>query len=326
MNKILPLAKPPIITYQHHIYILSILLNYPECYSWFYSNYIQLQVIPNEICWFNFISLFYEDNPALYLETLNKETLVNNNVDVVSYITNAVNNGYYIETTVNEYYISGREAYKSFRLMHDILVYGYDESIQKLHIYGYGAQAQLVESTVTFDDFRQAFLDTGKNQRINMVKKAENYRYQFDLIWVAKQIKDFLRSRNTYNDLRIYGNPPTERVFGLETYRYLIQYYQKNNGTLDIRPALLLDHKKCMLQRLKYLYNNNYLSQLYPIYSEYELILKCAKIIKNLTLKYMLSNTDSILIEIIKQLRDMAKMEKVTLTNLLNRLLSQIVI
>ena len=321
MKNELPLVQSPIIGYQHHVYPLSILLNYNECLPWFYSNYIQLEANLTAGSAFNFVYSWYNRNPWFCHEMLFLDTLTNNNINVLEFITNCIDLGKYVETSINHFYIPDSNFYKQKALIHDILIYGYDRSKKVIYTYGY-LNNELKKSELTYDDFLQAFMNSGQNLHINLLKKTNDFSYAFDIQWVIDQIEDYVFSRNTYERFRMYRNPPCNSIFGLDTYKYLIDYLEalnlKKTDIYDIRHLqILYEHKKCMVKRIQYMIEVNIRGNLDKYYKEYEKIRRSTYRIRTSFLKLKFSRNTNILEKAILELTQVSKIEKMILEELL---------
>jgi len=139
----LPLAKSPIVTYQDIGHTLAVTLTKKESESWLYSNFVNL--------WFKkqyekpvgtLIDIVYPShthfqNPFLKNQRLFKYIFEKFNLDIKNFIIENINQGFYIRVTVDEYYIPGKRAYKNFHYGHDLMIFGYNSSLQLFYVLGY---------------------------------------------------------------------------------------------------------------------------------------------------------------------------------------------
>ena len=122
MKKTLPIATPPVIGYLHHAYPLSILANWTAYLPWFYSNYIQLycpqnlqNLRRNRTLKFNFYrrpDQRFSISPYLKVQFLDRDLIYNSSKDIVPFIVACIDKGYYVQPTVNEWFLSTSPAYQ----------------------------------------------------------------------------------------------------------------------------------------------------------------------------------------------------------------------
>jgi hypothetical protein len=106
-------------------------------------------------------------------------------------------------------------------------------------------------------------------------------------------LDDYINSINTSEKYRIYDNPLADRVFGMDIYKYLHKYFDllmSDKINYDIRPLhILYEHKKCMVLRLKYMYNNNYINNIQYIYDKCKDVEMKSIVVRNLQLNYFIT-------------------------------------
>jgi hypothetical protein len=316
--KILPIGNPQIMAYQNYAFPLSVLACDDEYLPWFYSNLIQLYYIADSKVPFTF---FYNGAsvdpllsiPMLQNQYLKSQTVINNNIDLIDFIINSIRDGYYLKASVNEFFIPNRRAHCNHNFNHGIMVYGYDYKEKLIYCLGFNERYIFCSSKITFDDFSKAFYSTGTDSDLYLFKK-NNYKYCFDLSLVTELLYDYLHSDNTSQRLKVNKNPLSNCKFGLEACKYLIEYFkllQEGRVEYDIRPLhVIWEHKKCMLGRLKYMYDNNYLEDISYIYNEYSNLEKEALAIRNIFIKWNITNDKSIIVRIIESLESIIKREE----------------
>lgn len=336
--------QPPIIVYQYRAFPLSITSNYSETLTWFYSNFIHLKFNLNFIenkgdFDIDFIAgNIYGGIPWLdYLESdlalkHNTEEQRNLYMEIIS----KINEGYYYYSFVDEYYIPNRPAYKKFHNTHDLLIYGYDLSNNQFNIIGFNKKMQYVESHVSFEDFMKG-LSFSEAKYSSYLRVKRNVDYSFDKANVIEKLEDYLFSNNCAGKLLKYDfDDRTEHMknlnhnllsenwgFGVDLYTQLNLFFDAlidKEIKFDIRPLhCLWEHKKCMLGRLHFFFQNHMIHDS-EIINSYQKIVAQADIIRSLTLKYMLTNDTSIhtrIKSIISELR-------INEINILNKVVKQL--
>ncbi|ETT65448.1 hypothetical protein C173_20511 [Paenibacillus sp. FSL R7-277] len=334
MIKKLPLGESPIIGYQHHAYPLSISSLHPSFYDWFYCNYIQLYC-NNDTPQFNLN--FYEFsrlNPKspLLEEMYLPKTFIFKYADPMRFLIDSISNDHYIVTFVDEFYIPNRSAYRKFHNVHDILLYGFDETKGVLDVAGFNAKMQYGYSQVNLRDFEQAFIDI-KTSDGYLVRWANGMHlfqvkfeksFHFNLKITIELMQDYLLSRNTSIRFRMYDDP-SENIYGVDVYDSVVQYLRKSTDELDIRPLhIIYEHKKCMVSRLKYLLDTSTLDIPEYLINEYCKIEQDALKARNIGLKYQMNKNPVVLEHIVNVIEEVREREIRTLSEVI-QLLTEIV-
>lgn len=277
----LPLnVNPPLVIYQYRAYPLSITSNYPATDTWFHSNFIHLK------CNLNFIEdqvdmnidfiagNIYGGIPWLdYQDFEIADYADKGSYEICNKIMSILDSGFYIYTFVDEYYIPERIPYHKYNLTHDILIFGYDMNNKTFKVIGFNDKRDYTESEVSFENLLYALRHSERNYT-KLIRMREGYQYSFDKNNVIDKLEDYLFSRNCYGSLPRYDfDNRTEHMahldhflltenwsYGLEIYKQLERFNEalsENKINFDIRPFhCLWEHKKCMLERLKYFYHN----------------------------------------------------------------------
>lgn len=260
---ILPLAKPLLRSYLHHAYQTSILLNKPDrSMPWLLSNYIQLYSDGNE---FSPVQFYMPDEtnytwnvacPLLESQILNRSMIARLNLNISELAIQAINEGYYIVTYVNDKYVPGKPSYQARDHSHMFFIYGYD--LDERVFYHLGYHDNLFGTTkVDFSVFETAYYNNegyiyNTHSRFMLYRMNEHFHYSFNVKEVIRQLKDLL-----------YGNRQTKfdddpvHLFGFGVYDYLVRIMERkiqNGEIVNIIPLYLLsEHKSLMGMRLEML-------------------------------------------------------------------------
>lgn len=290
MKSILPLSDPIISCWSHNAHELSIILNNEKAFPWFYSNFIQLfcedieekggplnlrfyEYHKNSEDWF-----FYTLAPQRFikLERVFKGTLHKANVEIIAYVMQSIDDGKYVYTSVDEYYIPGRPSYQIEKNDHDMFIFGYDSEQGLFHIMGYmGDGEAYTRSSVTYENFLKGYFATddfyGQDDNpyySSMYTLQTNYGKEgsLNIELIKTTLEQYLNAVDTSQNVNMYNysnNEPTPQLFGLNIYRSVIYYIKimmENLIEFDIRPIhLLWEHKKVMELRLEYLKEHGWL-------------------------------------------------------------------
>ena len=110
-------------------------------------------------------------------------------------------------------------------------------------------------------------------------------------------------------------------IFGINAIKLIIDNIGDNirNIKYDVRIIYLLyEHKKCMLDRIKYMVKNKYLGNEGNIYDHYKEIVNQMIIVKNMYLKYEYTKNNDLLLMIKARLSNMLNAEYVILIELVS--------
>lgn len=317
MERKLPINEKPFLTgYASHANFLAIISTIDDYEEWFFTNYIQLMSkknfeVPHDVPLDFFIdikrdSYYYLNNPLVYAQCIKLELLNVICPDIVEFIINAIDSNTYVDIWLDEYYIPVKNAYKRYSKPHNNLVYGYDKEKKYFYMAGYVQDGvnQFVGTYgifhITFNELYDAYKNCPYNEWYKSIYlySIESHggtieKYKFNIGTVKRSLESYLYSENS---LFNYANvvPKTNRFsFGLDVYQDLLSnldmghYYPD-----DIRPLeLLVEHKKCMVDRIIYLYSKKYISkeecEMLNLFSSE--ILKYTLKARNLQLKYIIS-------------------------------------
>ena len=336
--KKLPIVDSPIKGYTIHSYPLSIMLNEPRSYEWFYSNYIQ--VVCNRLFDENFfdfknicsiidgdewINWLYPGNPWIKCETivLYKDYYK----EIYEIIIWAIKQNEYVVITLDEYYLPNKQNYKANHNLHEILCYGYDETDSIIYTLTFDQRGIFQEVKVNYSDLQNAYesvreICNDKENRINPIKLLsinKNFSFQFNLDLVYQLLIDYIKSRDTIGLVKqVYPNN-LNLTYGINTYELLGKYYSYGRKYYDIRPLhILYEHKKCMVMRLEYMRNLFNDETFNNIIEGYQEIQKMCLLAKRLLIKYMY--TSNWINDINKLIESIYKMEQQQLYKLIKNL------
>ncbi len=290
MSKVLlPLQVPPVVTYLHHAYPLSIMMEDPKSPAWLYSHYIQLYFPIWEqnrmhATDFNFYHYNYPlagqyISPFIYHKQFSMK-MIQKYGTLRDYVIDSIDQLDYVSVNCDEYYIPHRSAYMKRHHIHNNMIYGYDLETREYYIYGYDENGTFRNTKVSFQQFEESAMPS-EHFDVSWYDMVMTYsrwdaHFEFDIEPVIELLKDYVLGRDT--SLR-YGIRmfPTNKKFGKDVYPMFMQYLQAVQAgamELDIRPFhLLWEHKKLMLDRIQYLIENGLLekdSELHEAYATVE--------------------------------------------------------
>lgn len=269
----LPIVDPPITGRLHTAFPLAIILNHDKCWDWFYSRYIQMMSNTEHMKVERYLGLLDLDFATDYLwwrncwldgEVTRVKKLVNKfGLDLHEFIMDSVDEGYYLYTLLNEFYVPDRYYYGKKKYDHDNFIYGYNRHDKTYNVVAYNDREKYTKTVVKFDDFYKGFMETGRDQWFVLAKMGKKQNYDLNIKLIYKAMREYIDS-----------TPPLDFAldnykFGLDIYDCLKQYLVGWNGDYDIRPLhSMWEHKTCMTMRIDYLCKNNYLSHIDRYYDK----------------------------------------------------------
>ncbi|MDN4066692.1 hypothetical protein QYF50_02200 [Paenibacillus vini] len=337
-RKVLPTSNPLVKCYLYDACPLSIVANTEDYLEWFYSNYIQLFCSKNILEDGSFFLEFYEKNqaftsPWLKSQHMSGDALAKTQQDIIKFIIDHIDLGYYFYGHLDDFYVSFRKGYQTYHFLHDLMIYGYDEEESKFFVLAYDKNALFGHFEISFAKFEQGFMQN--HSIINMpywydwvyLFKFNDYgQYDFDLKLVEELLHDYLFGINSSEKHRSSSNPwPNKnKAFGKEVYPYLKKYFKhllNHEIEFDIRiTSILIEHKKCMLERIKFIHEKGYLQDLIPLYERYAEVEKKFNIFHGLMIKYKVTGKRAYIDNIVNSLDDIALKEQLILLELLEKI------
>jgi amino acid adenylation domain-containing protein len=338
-SKILPMRFPPPVTaYPSHADLLSVILNHPESYAWFYNYYIQLEAPPDGVgVRLDFYTtLLFKTCPFIYYQRMSRDLVAKKWRRISDYIIDCLDLGYYVYFLIDRFYIPEYAQYQKEHKIHDIFVFGYDLAGKSFNVADCFSGGLYRYAKVTFTQIENGYRNIHLTDRpdwfdgVELISYRDKFHYTFDINLMISFIKDYLSSTSTSQRYKIpsekYCAEGLERknfVYGLAVYQLLQDFMKKFRKDLnyDIRPFYVLwNHKTVMLDRIKYLAANNYLKNDAFLTERYTKIAEAALNIRNLVLETMLTENPKYVDFIIEKLGEIAIQERETLENMLESL------
>jgi hypothetical protein len=225
---------------------------------WISDRFVQLLIRPNHP---NTIADFYEnaetDNfvlpgyfcPFLGWHRMN-QTIARFN-DFSDFITYQIQQGYYLEASLDRYYFSFYHHYHLSHFIHLTFIYGYDDEERCVYISDFFDSGKYVRKKVSFDEINKSI--EGIDYYINLYK-VEDFSYEINLEQLKTFISDYLSEMNSINKFQFSYQPMNRNIiYGLGFYSHILDEFMKKEY-LDIRPFhILYDHKVINKIRIDYL-------------------------------------------------------------------------
>ena len=305
---LLPMAEPLIHGYNHYAHLLSILQCNEKTFPWIYSNFIH--IFMNKDLFRNQWGDFY--NPMQYELRMSdtckwiknprvqREEFSKNSEKLICFIQKELGRGNYIHLFIDHGQITSFEVNKKY---HDALVFGIDIESNEIYVadvYRYGLYEKKV---LNINEFIDAYYSAEQkneydflNEMIYLYKVKDECDIEFNIKNIENSIIEY-RDSKTPEYWRLYNfSNSKELVFGLSVYDAVCKYIEcvldKEDIYVDIRQCyLLMEHKKIMTERFKFLCKQKYYEEKKMIFiiESYKKMTGKSKTIINLLIKYIIT-------------------------------------
>lgn len=223
--------------------------------------------------------------------------------DIKKCIINSLSKGQYVFMCINEEFIPERYAFNKYYYYHEILVYGYNESLDVFYTLGYNDKKQYTTQLVSSSDILKAY-QTNKSKTFSIYK-----------IWLRKNF-NFSKINTTLVKIKVflYLNP-IKKNYGIYSYNVYIQQLKKDFDAekIDLRSFRTILDRACVFCNTPYIsqLNNDKINQLISVnYSKAELLMLKA-------IKYSITKEEKLKKVIINGIKEIANNEKIIYQNLL---------
>jgi hypothetical protein len=248
------------------------------------------------------------------------------------FVRRKISRGYYVFPSLDEYYIPGSLSYNNRYFVHSMMIHGYDDEMKQFHVMGFFANQKLASRTVDYEAVEQSFANIegyyieDYHQMVHMIRINEDRKpdLSFKLCWVMEQLQDYLNAKpGTYANYAMDELPSFPSMYGIDIYGELVRRIDDHlNGkdVVDHRPMLILwEHKRVMNARLDYMEQNGIFYFDQQVREGYQRMEQSALVMKNLILKYWLSQDARFLHQLRERLVQMEQDERVIMTSMLEQ-------
>jgi len=344
-SKVLPVSYPPITYFPDTANILSIAMNYSETIPWLMEHFIQIK------CWlaietendylfdFECVSNRMDICPFVKDHLVPIDMILKKWKNYAEFIVDSINNNYYIFLMVDQYFIPEYNSYNKIHAPHELFIFGYDLEKKSFNIADFFKNNKYNYTQATFEqvtlgcessvaDYQNkiGWLNDGIDG-IVLLKYADFVNYKFDIWHIINFINDYLLAED--NSSKYCRNSRfkvgSNILYGVKVYDKIIERiketYEQNLTFVDTRMfSLLYDHKTAMKMRIRFLEERNYLTNLSVLSNSYDKIYDLSLILRNLAIKFNITNDKNILLKILTNLETIKDLEITILSNLLNEL------
>ena len=315
----LPIELDPILkTYQNTALPFSALMaQNTNAVVFAINNFSHLYCDNDSLTKFNFYYPWFRYWDIIDVHSIIRSDYIENlKISIIDYIKDSINNGGYVYTTVNEYYVPHRKAHMKYNYEHDILVHGYDD--QHFYILGYDENGHYRETPILQKDFQNAYKTTFSRKYTISFTSATYNKYVIDEKLNCNFISDYILSKNSFKRFPFSESRQLEFSWGINAVKKMMgisEQYFINEHCVDIRYFdVYCQHIKLMKLRIEKIIDS---SQSIEYLNKYDEIFRKARIIKNLAIKTNLTGSKSVFDELINFINNIIDAEKNTLESIL---------
>lgn len=205
---------------------------------------------------FSFFGIFLNTYYDLYHECINLFPSIHD------FLHWNIQNHYYVNLCLNEYYVPQRECYQKKYHEHYNLFFGFDDEKRVYYVLGYGSVSKPVVSEIPYE-----ILD---NENIVVNEYVVRFKYEPDCISeiefninpVIRQIEEYV---NSVDSSQVTCNliPGEKLKYGISVLKYMADNEEECGDVCrDLRITYMLNERhEIMSQRLEYLFNNHFLKE-----------------------------------------------------------------
>ncbi len=327
-----------IITYLCHSLPISVILSDQRLIPWYYEHFIKIytEVQENGLLIMDFLEVRAPYNEVIQEVYMGYE-LLKGIPDIVDYVIDKINLGYYVIIHVDEYYMPQKKMYKKQHYVHHSLVYGYDNSSRELKAIGFNADQMFTNFSFDYDLFKEAY-ESGKMYYKKSAPWAETNAvellrvrdfmtdYPFSVDRFATSLEEYVSAKPDMHVVYAqrfdkYVLESDRLKFGIDIYDEIIRNLHnlaEGKVTVDYRAIHLLhEHKKSLQTRLKYVASNCVVSErVQELVNEYDKVVELVDSARRLYLKYTFVGDDNYNpvpdMEAVVQMMDILKQVKET--------------
>ncbi len=256
----LDIAAPVITSHHYYALPLAVICSEVGLRQWIYSEFVQWHTYRDREDERTRVSLYMDRNERYVYGPLHETVVMPKQLvggkDVASVFKGLLDDGQYIYDFVDHYYI--RSLKRDRHAMHDVLIYGYDDSLQVFRVYAYNG-TKLAEVDVPYAEYGEAYDSDYQRGQVHctVLYRKKDAEFHPDIRRIGGHLLDYLDGLNTYDREAPLLVDLYKPRFGLDVYdelKYNLQYMRDMNLPLDIPEMYCLyEHKRFMHERAVYL-------------------------------------------------------------------------
>lgn len=324
------------ITECYHNLRLSIILSELSRAPWYYSHFVNIMLKNTKN---SFPEIRLEDHLHVYADILHEKRLACGRGDIVEEIKEQIMQQQYVIIYFNWKYIKLSNYYNKSSMVHEALVYGFNNDDQCFYLLAFEVDNKMYTSIqISYDECRRQFETILKEELDNSkwftyygfpaasISVKANYRHEID-----KRAIFFALERSP---IKACVSHPNGTAMGCYVFESLADYFEQVGlSAVDLPQAeypywnimiqKLVDYNKLMLDRISYLKVERESILLDRVYDSFEKEKRNLTDIRIKSLAFQRTRKNQSLIEISKLFRKIYQVEKRAVPILLEDLVSQ---
>ncbi|HEX3046859.1 MAG TPA: KR domain-containing protein, partial [Bacillota bacterium] len=243
--------------YLSHALPLCVVLAHPKLIPWYYEHFVDIYSVTDEN---DFLKVDFLEFRAAYKEMMYEVylgyNLLKNESNIIQFIVDKIDLGYYVIIHADEYYLPVKALYHKEHYVHHSIIYGYHHGNKQLLAIGFNAEQIFTRITFDYDTFAEAY-EQGKYHyqpsapwaETNAVEllKLKDYQeeYPFDIKRFLGKLDGYLSGRGDDTVIFSYNWKPNQDkiAYGIKVYGQIINHLEnflEGRFTMDYRAIHLL--------------------------------------------------------------------------------------
>ena len=310
---ILPIdAKPRVRNYLRHAFALSVLQadRAEKADAILMREYIDLIYQPQRD-WLDYDNDPYESWECFTCRRMSRDLLVENGINMITYLLNGMRIGYYADIWLDTYYIPGKAYYRKEHSTHGLLLYGYDAENRQFLSYSYNKREIYEQILVPVECLADA-CKTSLFHHVTLFKIHAGETIPYSFRDVCASLRDYLQSVPHIGYHRFAKNVAGQSVQYAAALHFTEKIEKQTIYTGKISQVAMYsygEHKRLMMWRIQKLCKQNGIifPELIEANSQTE---KTTKWLVNATIKFNLTKSTALLDSIVRCMKEQNELER----------------
>ena len=310
-ENILPVVNPVVASNTEHGYLLAGVQTNESSKEWIMGNYMsQIYYSLRMGADMNFYPLMNHPLcPCIDYMRISCKMLEKKWDNIVEFLTEQIQEQYYIHIYLDWYYIEKSKAYGKMHLFHPTLVFGYNNVQRKFYVADFYVNDKFTFSEITYDAVEKACISSNEvdmpfmNERyfacldVILYKNRSDFVYALDLDILKEALVNYLESVNLSKKMNCHDYEYFKTAtFGINTIRNVYDLFDKELGQVNYKLFTVPSERTgLMVQRLQYLKEQKNIKIGWDIISRFEEIHEIYKRLIYLAVKYNLKSDRKII-------------------------------
>ena len=267
--------------------------------------------------WYDYHNHFYSVWDCFEYKLMTSDLLSKNNINVVEYVVNALQLGYYCDIWLDTFYIPGKNGYKQKHMTHGILIFAYCAKTQEFCGLSYNSKEQYDELRIPVKALYMG-CSTSHFDHIALVKNKEDAIIEYNLQDLCNKLKAYLNSI-CHDDNKRFSKKSSEQYYNHEASQKYIEEFKKAADKDEYIHLTALysfaEHKRIMQWRVKYISDK----ESFPLNFDniyFSTIEETEKLV-NLGIKYNITKRKNICSHMEKIMDQLCQSEKLSIEKIL---------